>query len=363
MSCTTAIFIPKPKTKITSRINSIGSKSEILPCSQAYDGPHPALLSINGKRLKVSFHIADLQNLNKADNHSRVGMVDLGAILRLLRPTQWYKNLLVFVALFFSQNLFNTANFILVLIAFASLCSVSSACYVLNDIADAGLDALHPAKRSRPIASGKVTLTLAGLLVLILMTAGFGLSLLLPTGFTYTLLAIFVVAQLYTMWLKREAFADVITLATGFVLRAVAGCFAIGVWISPWLITVVFFLAMFLVIGKRISDRQTFKELALNHRSALHFYDETTSKTLILISTACLLIAYTLYTFFGMHKWLFVTLPIVIYAVFRYLHFIQTNSRIAMRPELVFKDARMLLAITLWLALALATIYLDLFPK
>ena len=284
-------------------------------------------------------------------------------LFRLLRVSQWYKNLLVFAALIFSKNLFNIDSLVSSLIGFVSLCFVSAAGYILNDIADAPLDKLHPEKKHRPIASGKIPLWLACAFVMVLIVLGFGLSLLLPASFTYSLLAIFVVFQVYTLWLKREPFADVIAISVNFVLRAVAGCFAINVWVSPWLITVIFFLALFLVIGKRVSDISTFDVLAEKHRGVASFYDRRTSKMFVLIVTACLLTAYSLYVFFGIHKYLFITLPIVIYAVFRYLYFIEKNSKIALKPELVFKDVRMVVAMFLWVVLVFIAVYFPLFPK
>src|SRR5574341_598268 len=163
----------------------------------------------------------------------------------LIRPKQWYKNLLVFLPLIFSGNIGNTAAIGQAVLAFVSFCALSSATYVINDYADRHKDRLHPEKWNRPIASGTVSGIEALTIVLILTTIGFGIGLLLPVKFIYAALGYFVLSQLYTAWLKHEAFADILTISVNFVIRSVAGAFAISVWVSPWLILGVFFLALF----------------------------------------------------------------------------------------------------------------------
>lgn len=277
--------------------------------------------------------------------------------LRLLRPQQWYKNLLIFLPIIFSNNLTNIPAIGQALIAFASFCALSSATYVINDYADKNKDRLHPEKSNRPIASGKIRTIGAILTVLILLTIGFGTALLLPTQFLYAALSYFTLSQIYTAWLKHEAFADILTIAVNFVIRAVAGAYAISVWVSPWLIIGVFFLALFLLLGKRRTEIILLKEKATTQRKTLQAYTPETTARLSTLATTALVISYTLYVFFGQHHKLLITLPIALYTIFRYEHFINTGNIIARQPEKVFKDWRMLTAMTAWFVLTIIVLY------
>ena len=277
--------------------------------------------------------------------------------LKLLRPQQWYKNLLVFLAIIFSGNLLNLTAIGQSLLAFASFCALSSATYVINDYADRHKDRLHPEKWNRPIASGAVNRMEALIIVLLLATIGFGIALLLPTEFIYAALGYFVLSQLYTAWLKHEAFADILTISVNFVIRAVAGAFAISVWVSPWLILGIFFLALFLMFGKRTSELVLLKEKATFQRKALTAYTTETVSRLNTLATTALVISYTLFVFFGEHPWLYINLPPALYAIFRYESLVSSGSRIARNPELAFTDVRMVTAMIIWGVLTLAVLY------
>ncbi len=277
--------------------------------------------------------------------------------LRLLRPAQWYKNLLVLLPVAFSGNLGNSSAVIQSILAFASFCALSSATYVINDYADRRTDRLHPEKANRPIASGAVTKIEALLITLALAAIGFGIGIWLPMEFLYAALGYFTLSQLYTMWLKYEAFADIIAISTNFVIRAVAGALAISVWISPWLIACAFFLALFLVLGKRRSDIILLKDKAQLQRKVLAAYSAEIVNRLSTLATAGLVISYTMYVFFGLHKWLYITLPIALYAVFRYEALIASGDKIARNAEYVFTDIRMVIAMLIWIGLTLAVLY------
>ncbi len=277
--------------------------------------------------------------------------------VQLLRPKQWYKNLLVFLPLIFSGNLTNLTAIGQSMLAFASFCALSSATYVINDYADRNKDRLHPEKWNRPIASGKIGLIGVVLSTFLLLAIGFGISLMLPTNFLYAALGYFVLSQLYTAWLKHEAFADILTISINFVIRAVAGAFAIKVWVSPWLILGVFFLALFLMLGKRKSELWLLKESATIHRRTLEAYSKEVVSRLSTLATTALVISYTLFAFFGEHQLLFITLPIALYSIFRYEALINSGSKIARQPEYVFTDWRMLIAMLIWLALTLTALY------
>ncbi len=195
------------------------------------------------------------------------------------------------------------------------------------------------------------------IIVLLLATIGFGIALLLPTEFIYAALGYFVLSQLYTAWLKHEAFADILTISVNFVIRAVAGAFAISVWVSPWLILGIFFLALFLMFGKRTSELVLLKEKATFQRKALTAYTTETVSRLNTLATTALVISYTLFVFFGEHPWLYINLPPALYAIFRYESLVSSGSRIARNPELAFTDVRMVTAMIIWGVLTLAVLY------
>lgn len=278
-------------------------------------------------------------------------------IVKLLRPQQWYKNLLVFLALVFSGNILNLAAVSQATLAFLSFCALSSATYIINDYADRRQDNKHPEKQHRPLASGSVSIPTALSLAIILAATGFGIAITLPITFLYAALFYFTLSQLYTAWLKHEAFADIITIAINFVTRAAAGAFAITVLPSPWLISCVFFLALFLLLGKRRSELTLLKHNASSLRKTLPAYTPEVVKNLSSLATTALVISYTLYVFFGKHSWLYLTLPLALYTIFRYENFISTGSIIARHPEYVFTDKRMVIGMLLWGALTLAILY------
>ena len=278
--------------------------------------------------------------------------------LLLLRPAQWYKNLLIFLPVIFSGNLGNSAAIIQSVIAFVSFCALSSATYVINDFVDRHTDRLHPEKWNRPIASRAVGPIGALLLMLFLATIGFGLALLLPIEFLYTAIGYFVLSQLYTAWLKHEAFADILAISVNFVIRAVAGALAISVWVSPWLISGIFFLALFLMLGKRKSELELLKEKAYSQRKTLPAYSSEVVSRLSILATTALVICYTLYVFFGEHELLYINLPVALYAIFRYESLISSGSKIARHPEHVFTDKHMIISMLIWGALTLAVLYL-----
>jgi len=277
--------------------------------------------------------------------------------LKLLRPQQWYKNFLVFLPLLFSGNLLNLTAIGQSLLAFVSFCALSSATYVINDYVDRNKDKLHPEKSKRPIASGKIGRISALLLVLLLAAIGFGTALLLPNKFLIAALGYFTLSQLYTAWLKHEAFADILTIAVNFVIRAAAGAFAINVWVSPWLILGVFFLALFLVLGKRKSEIILLQEKANTQRKTLASYTPEIVSRLSTLTTTALVVCYTLFVFFGEHTLLYINLPIALYAIFRYESFVSTGNIIARQPEHIFTDWRMMATMIIWGLLTIGVLY------
>jgi len=277
--------------------------------------------------------------------------------IKLLRPNQWYKNLLVFLAIFFSGNFLNLENIYLVFLGFISLIAISSANYIINDLVDIRKDKLHPEKFLRPLASGKVKIWQAVVLGIVLIGVSLFIASKLHPYFLYSVLFLFGFTQLYSFLLKKEAFADVLAISINFVVRASAGAFILKVLISPWLILVVFFLALFLTLGKRKSDLVYLGESAEKHKPSLKNYSKETIDFLMIISTSALVITYSLYCTLGRNPLMLLTLPIALYALLRYIGLVYSGSEIGRQPHKVFKDYRMVIAIILWIAVSALVLY------
>ena len=178
----------------------------------------------------------------------------LRALLKLMRIEQWYKNLLIVVPAVFSLKLTDISIYLPLLMGFLSLSLASSAGYVFNDIKDLERDRLHPRKQYRPLASGQVSVKEAELLMFTLIATSLGLAIQLGTCFTAHIVALVLIAFLYSLYLKKVAVVDVTAIAVNYLIRAVSGAVLIGVEVSPWLIAGIFFLALFLVLSKRKAE-------------------------------------------------------------------------------------------------------------
>lgn len=278
--------------------------------------------------------------------------------IRILRPEQWYKNFLVFMAIIYSFNLFDFNKFIATFLGFAALSVLSSANYLFNDIIDKKSDSKNPLKKSRPIASGHISVNAAYILLLILLAMGLSISFILNYKFFLTM-AVFVASSgAYTLFLKKEIFVDIFVIALNFVIRAVSGALIINVYVSPWLILCPFLLSLFISVGKRRAEISTCGKNASMYRNTLSYYTEELTNSMMVITTTALVISYTFYTLSVDNKLLF-TLPFVLYGIFRYFYFIYTKPIIAANPELVFKDARFMLSLAFWLVTTFSILYFN----
>lgn len=280
------------------------------------------------------------------------------AFLELIRVKQWYKNLLVFLPIVFVGHLIFVDELLLTVLGFVSLCLVSSSAYIINDIADREKDKKHPEKKLRPIASGKIKAGTAITISMLLLITSLLVATMLSKLFLYSVLAIFLITGIYTFGLKKEPFADILAIAVNFVIRAASGAFIISVVISPWLILCTFFLSIFLSTGKRASDLSLLGKKAAMHRKVLNAYSPQVSSCLLIISTAALIISYSLFSFMGIHLFMILSLPFALYVIFRYLYFICSGSRIARQPEMAFKDKKLMLGIILWMVVIMLLIYI-----
>lgn len=279
-----------------------------------------------------------------------------------LRPRQWAKNLFVFAGLIFSQSLFSPLVWP-ALAAFVIFCALSGAVYVFNDLADIEKDRLHPAKRNRPIARGALPVPAAAALGVGLLAGSLIAAAFLPLGFGLTAAAYAALLIAYSIWLKHIVIVDVLTVAVGFVLRAVAGAEAIAVEISGWLVICTILIALFLALGKRRHEYRTLRGEAAAHRPILAEYSESFLDQMVAVVTASTVTAYALYTMspetvakFNT-RLLPVTLPFVLYGIFRYLYLLYRRELGGNPSDLLLNDRALLVNTGLWMLSLLIIIY------
>jgi 4-hydroxybenzoate polyprenyltransferase len=287
----------------------------------------------------------------------------LKALWKALRPRQWTKNAFIFAALVFDGKLFHLTDFLRTLAGFGLFCLMSSAVYLINDILDVEADRQHPAKRNRPIASGALpipaAIAAAALLALGAITAGYFLA----WQFALTLLVYLALMLAYSKWLKRVLILDVLLIAAGFVLRVHAGTTLIVVrQFSPWLYVLMTLLALYLGFGKRRAELALLTSGASNHREVLNGYTIPLLDQFITIVSGTTIVAYSLYTFFrpeapGNHA-LMLTIPFVVYAIFRYLYLIEVNQVGGEPEEILLTDRPFQVSLLLWGLTVLAVFYL-----
>ena len=270
------------------------------------------------------------------------------ALLVSLRPRQWVKNLFVFAGIIFGARVGDPVRWAEAIACFAAFCAASSAAYLVNDVRDAPFDRLHPVKRLRPIARGKVSTSLAlvtaGALGLLSIGIGVGLNLL-----TLGLIAAFLALQLaYSLRLKHVVLLDVLVIAALFVIRAVAGAASVDLPISDWLVLCTALLALFLGFAKRRG------ELVLNGiektktRAVLDSYSLGLVDQLLTIVAASTIVAYGLYALENPARGMVATMPFVLFGVFRYLLLIHRDN-LGEEPERVLlRDRQLLGAVVLW---------------
>ncbi len=292
----------------------------------------------------------------------------LRALLKTMRPRQWTKNFFLFAALVFDGKLFHPHDLLRTLAGFGLFCLISSAIYIFNDLMDVETDRQHPVKKNRPIASGKLSLPVAVAAGVALALAALGAGFLLSWEFALTLLVYFVVMLVYSRWLKQVLILDVLILAFGFVLRVHAGTTLIVVErFSPWLYVLMTLLALYLGFGKR---RAELTQLAAgessngeprNYRKVLDGYTLPLLDQFITIVSGITILAYSLYTFFRLpddHA-LMLTIPFVVYAIFRYLYLIQVKNIGGEPEEILLSDRPFQISILLWGLAVLAVFYLT----
>lgn len=274
-------------------------------------------------------------------------------LLETMRPKQWVKNVFVFAPLVFDVKFFNLVYLSKTVAGFALLCLVSGAVYIINDLADAENDRHHPRKRNRPIASGRlptgVALAAAILIPVVSLPAGF----LLAPLFGAILLLYLLLQIAYSFSLKNLVIIDVLVIAAGFVLRVAAGVpLVVAERFSPWMYVCMALLALFIGFNKRRHELVLLQGNANAHRESLEDYNLPLLDQIIGIVTAATLVAYAFYTFSAPNlppnHAMMLTIPFVLYAVFRYLYLVQVKGLGGEPEEIVLRDRPFQLGVLLW---------------
>jgi 4-hydroxybenzoate polyprenyltransferase len=286
-----------------------------------------------------------------------------GLLLVSLRPEQWTKNLLVLAGVVFGGRLLEASAVAIAAAAFIIFCALSGAVYLFNDIADRDADQNHPLKRERPIASGQLATTTAVAAGVILGAGGIAAAFAIGTQFGI-IAATYVAAQLlYSAALKHVVILDVLMIAAGFVLRAVAGAVAVDVPIGHWLLVCTTLLALFLALSKRRHELVLLADGATDHRRILEEYSPYLLDQMIGVVTSSTLIAYTVYATspdtaarLGTAK-LGLTIPFVLYGIFRYLYLVHQKRGGGSPAAMLLTDRPLLGCVALWAASVIALLY------
>jgi 4-hydroxybenzoate polyprenyltransferase len=280
-----------------------------------------------------------------------------------LRPSQWTKNLILFAALLFGERLTHLPSVLHALGAFAVFCVLSGVVYLINDVADREADRRHPVKRSRPIASGEVSVASALATAAVLGVGGIGAAFAIRPLFGVLAAAYVALLALYSGPLKHVVIIDVLTIAIGFVLRAAAGAVAIAVAVGPWLYVLTILLALFLALSKRRHELVLLADEATGHRRILEEYSPYLLDQMISVVTASTLVAYAIYTVspdtiskFHTHL-LGLTLPFPLYGIFRYLYLVHQKEGGGSPSEMLLNDRPLLACVALWAAAVAVIIY------
>lgn len=275
-----------------------------------------------------------------------------------MRPKQFIKNLFVYVGLVFSGNILNSQYSLKVSGAFLIFCLISGSVYLINDIADIEKDRNHPRKKNRPLAAGLISVRGAAITAALLSLMSLAAAFLLSPDLGIITAVYFVLMLLYSFYLKHIIIVDVFTIATGFVLRVVAGTEVINVYLSPWAVMCTFFLALFMALGKRRNEKVLLGDNANSHRVSLETYSLTFIDQMISIVTTSTVVSYFLYTFkYGQHLTSFISVPFVLFGLFRYLHLIYNDNSGGSPEEIVLKDRPLQICLVLWLAASMINLY------
>lgn len=284
-------------------------------------------------------------------------------LIQILRPSQWTKNGVVFAALIFAKHLFVLDQLLVVMGGFWCFCLVASGCYVMNDLRDCERDRQHPLKSLRPLPSGRISQPVAIVLSLALMLAGLAGAAMLHTGFAGLVFGYALLQVAYTFALKDIVILDVMSIATGFVIRAVAGGVIIAVPVSQWLVICTFLGALFLGFCKRRHELVLLEGRAIEHRATLREYSPYFLDQMISVVTASTVVAYAIYTAspevrekLGTEN-LYLTIPFVLFGIFRYLYLVHQREEGGNPTQVLLTDRPIIACVGLWIAAVTLILY------
>jgi 4-hydroxybenzoate polyprenyltransferase len=286
-------------------------------------------------------------------------------LMKAMRPKQWTKNIFIFAALVFDRKLFDLPSLERTVIAFFLFCLLASSVYLINDIMDREADRLHPIKKNRPIASGKLNTKVALVFAILFALISIGGSYFLNLNAFLFFLGYFILNLVYSKWLKHISLIDVLVLASFFVLRVAVGVSVIQVErFSPWLYVVITLLALYIGFGKRRAELMVLvPENTTSHRKVLAGYSIDLIDQLITIVSATTIIAYSLYTFSAPNlpenHTMMLTIPFVLYGIFRYLSLMQISKKGGEPEDLLINDRTLQITVVLWGIAVLLIFYLS----
>ena len=291
------------------------------------------------------------------NKHKRVN-----AIIKMMRPKHWVKNIFVFAPMFFSATI-SIDTLAITVFVFIAFSLIASSVYIFNDIFDRENDRQHPVKRFRPLPSGELEVPFAAVVSALLFSASFSFSFTINKDIAYLIMLYAIINILYSIWLKHIVIIDVFCVASGFVLRILAGAIAANVRASPWILICTLLLALFMALGKRRHELILLEGESTNHRIVLGEYTPYFVDQLIAVITPLTVISYVLYTLdhktieqFG-SDYLFVTAGFVMLGVFRYLYIIHKRDLAGSPVELIFRDRPFLVIIFVWMVSVFLAIY------
>jgi len=303
----------------------------------------------------------------------------LESLFQSIRPRQVLKNLSLLAPLVFSGNLFVSEKFFSSFYALFVFCILTSSCYLINDIIDLPRDKLHPIKKRRPIASGKLPLPIALFMAIVGVFFAFYLSYYFNFFFFLVVLFYFLLQLFYSLVLKNIIVLDVLAVASGFILRVYAGALAINVHMNVWFLLCVISLALFLAVGKRRAELAILNNtLAGHHRKTLSFYTPDLLDSYLAMFANSAWLSYALFTFFspppplsqkfalyrflplalsGINKWLMLTIPLVIYGIMRYMTTIYQGAKAESPEKVLLADKPLLITVLSWGLMVIIILY------
>lgn len=278
------------------------------------------------------------------------------AAVKQLRPKQWFKNVFLFPALLFSGKFLEVDPVLQACLGFGVFCMFSSTGYILNDYLDREADAKHPKKRTRPIASGALPIPVAFALMGLCFFGGIGLGLFaLRPAFVVVALIYLATTLSYSFWFKHFVVLDVLFLASGFVARVIAGALAIAVQVSPWLFLCTTFVALFFGFNKRRGELLQVGAHSGTRRNLAEYSPDMLEQFQAIVTSATIM-TYLLYTVMGPTGWMTLTIPMVLYGMFRYIYLVDRKGEGGAPDETLLRDPPMLLTGVLYLAVTLAVL-------